>query len=150
MRCSQRTVTKFAPRADRRGVDLISDALPFGRLWYRNSACNRFKPSSGPKGSINVPGLTLGVLGVPELAFISPSALHASVGDSGVFEGVLEPTKQPFPLRLKLCSCLFVTNDVYPLLPGGADINLRARLPVHRDTALDHGTSMNRLIVVAI
>jgi len=22
------------PRADRRGVDLISDALPFGRLWY--------------------------------------------------------------------------------------------------------------------
>src|SRR5437588_2779573 len=23
-----------APRKDRRGVDLISDALPFGRLWY--------------------------------------------------------------------------------------------------------------------
>jgi hypothetical protein len=22
------------PRHDRRGVDLISDALPFGRLWY--------------------------------------------------------------------------------------------------------------------
>ena len=22
------------PRKDRRGVDLISDALPFGRLWY--------------------------------------------------------------------------------------------------------------------
>ena len=22
------------PRADKRGVDLISDALPFGRLWY--------------------------------------------------------------------------------------------------------------------
>jgi hypothetical protein len=22
------------PRADHRGVDLISDALPFGRLWY--------------------------------------------------------------------------------------------------------------------
>jgi len=22
------------PRTDRRGVDLISDALPFGRLWY--------------------------------------------------------------------------------------------------------------------
>ena len=22
------------PRMDRRGVDLISDALPFGRLWY--------------------------------------------------------------------------------------------------------------------
>jgi len=23
------------PRGDKRGVDLISDALPFGRLWYR-------------------------------------------------------------------------------------------------------------------
>ena len=22
------------PRTDRRGVDLLSDALPFGRLWY--------------------------------------------------------------------------------------------------------------------
>jgi hypothetical protein len=22
------------PRNDKRGVDLISDALPFGRLWY--------------------------------------------------------------------------------------------------------------------
>ena len=28
------TLTKFAPRKDHRGVDLISDALPFGRLWY--------------------------------------------------------------------------------------------------------------------
>jgi hypothetical protein len=23
-----------SPRKDHRGVDLISDALPFGRLWY--------------------------------------------------------------------------------------------------------------------
>ena len=30
------------PRMDRRGVDLISDALPFGRLWYDgpNAASN--------------------------------------------------------------------------------------------------------------
>ena len=28
------TFTKFPPRSDKRGVDLISDALPFGRLWY--------------------------------------------------------------------------------------------------------------------
>ena len=27
-------VYKVRPRKDRRGVDLISDALPFGRLWY--------------------------------------------------------------------------------------------------------------------
>jgi hypothetical protein len=26
--------TLCAPRRDHRGVDLISDALPFGRLWY--------------------------------------------------------------------------------------------------------------------
>ena len=30
------------PRKDKRGVDLISDALPFGRLWYgeRNAVSN--------------------------------------------------------------------------------------------------------------
>ena len=33
MRCSQRTLG-MRPRKDHRGVDLISDALPFGRPWY--------------------------------------------------------------------------------------------------------------------
>ena len=28
------TPTKYGPRKDHRGVDLISDVLPFGRLWY--------------------------------------------------------------------------------------------------------------------
>ena len=27
-------VYAIRPRKDHRGVDLISDALPFGRLWY--------------------------------------------------------------------------------------------------------------------
>jgi len=27
-------VYEIRPRSDKRGVDLISDALPFGRLWY--------------------------------------------------------------------------------------------------------------------
>ena len=27
-------VYEIRPRKDRRGVDLISDSLPFGRLWY--------------------------------------------------------------------------------------------------------------------
>ena len=27
-------VYEVRPRNDKRGVDLISDALPFGRLWY--------------------------------------------------------------------------------------------------------------------
>jgi hypothetical protein len=27
-------VYEIRPREDKRGVDLISDALPFGRLWY--------------------------------------------------------------------------------------------------------------------
>src|SRR5437762_9992561 len=41
-RCSQRRFTKSAPRKDHRGVDLIFDALPFGRLWYGepNAASN--------------------------------------------------------------------------------------------------------------
>jgi hypothetical protein len=30
-------VYEVRPRKDRRGVDLISDALPFGRLWYGES-----------------------------------------------------------------------------------------------------------------
>jgi hypothetical protein len=35
-------VYEVRPRKDRRGVDLISDALPFGRLWYGgpNAASN--------------------------------------------------------------------------------------------------------------
>jgi hypothetical protein len=39
----QRThVYEVRPRKDRRGFDLISDALPFGRLWYDglNAAIN--------------------------------------------------------------------------------------------------------------
>ena len=28
------SVRESAPRKDKRGFDLISDALPFGRLWY--------------------------------------------------------------------------------------------------------------------
>ncbi len=27
-------VYEVRPRKDKRGIDLISDALPFGRLWY--------------------------------------------------------------------------------------------------------------------
>jgi hypothetical protein len=35
-------VYEMRPRKDHRGVNLISDALPFGRLWY-----------SGPNAAIN-------------------------------------------------------------------------------------------------
>ena len=31
---SSQHVFELRPRKDHRGVDLISDALPFGRLWY--------------------------------------------------------------------------------------------------------------------
>jgi hypothetical protein len=34
VRCSQTHVYEVRPRKDHRGFDLISDALPFGRLWY--------------------------------------------------------------------------------------------------------------------
>ena len=30
-------VYEVRPRKDHRGVDLISDALPFGRLWYQDA-----------------------------------------------------------------------------------------------------------------
>jgi hypothetical protein len=37
-RCNQRCTFKKCARArDKRGVDLISDALPFGRLWYQDA-----------------------------------------------------------------------------------------------------------------
>jgi len=31
---SSQHIYEARPRKDKRGVDLISDALPFGRLWY--------------------------------------------------------------------------------------------------------------------
>ena len=34
---SSQPVYEVRPRKDHRGVDLISDALPFGRLWYAES-----------------------------------------------------------------------------------------------------------------
>ena len=34
MESTQLHVYEVRPRKDRRGVDLISDALPFGGLWY--------------------------------------------------------------------------------------------------------------------
>ena len=30
-------VYEVRPRRDRRGFDLLSDALPFGKLWYQNA-----------------------------------------------------------------------------------------------------------------
>jgi hypothetical protein len=39
-------VYEVRPRKDKRGVDLISNALPFGRLWYgtkRNQQRNRIR-----------------------------------------------------------------------------------------------------------
>ena len=42
MMTSSQHVYEVRPRKDHRGVDLISDALPFGRLWYDgpNAASN--------------------------------------------------------------------------------------------------------------
>jgi hypothetical protein len=34
---SSQHIYEVRPRKDHRGVDLISDALPFGRLWYLRS-----------------------------------------------------------------------------------------------------------------
>ena len=35
---SSQHVYEVRPRKDKRGVDLISDALPFGRLWYEQAS----------------------------------------------------------------------------------------------------------------
>jgi hypothetical protein len=42
MMTSSQHAYEVRPRKDKRGVDLISDALPFGRLWYEgpNAASN--------------------------------------------------------------------------------------------------------------
>ena len=37
---SSQDIYEVRPRKDHRGVDLISDALPFGRLWYDEPKCN--------------------------------------------------------------------------------------------------------------
>src|SRR6476620_1228491 len=36
-------VYEVRSRKDRRGVDLISDALPFGRLWYDGAGCDQLR-----------------------------------------------------------------------------------------------------------
>jgi hypothetical protein len=42
-------VYEVRPRKDRRGFDLISDALPFGRLWYtKPDDANRIREVSQP------------------------------------------------------------------------------------------------------
>jgi hypothetical protein len=61
-------VYEVRPRRDHRGVDLISDALPFGRLWYGNpNAASKSKLSTPdpklyrraiqPSALVNFPGL---------------------------------------------------------------------------------------------
>jgi|SRR4029453_3532369 hypothetical protein len=39
------------PRKDKRGVDLISGALPFGRLWYDGPNAWRRQPGQPPSGA---------------------------------------------------------------------------------------------------
>ena len=54
-------VYEVRPRKDHRGVDLISDALPFGRLWYggteRGQQSFRVRAVLGPLTSCRDPCL---------------------------------------------------------------------------------------------
>jgi hypothetical protein len=45
----QTHVYEIRPRKDKRGVDLISDALPFGRLWYGEPKPKRLLTSRSNK-----------------------------------------------------------------------------------------------------
>ena len=54
-------VYEVRPRKDHRGVDLISDALPFGRLWYAepNAVANAISvklaaPDKGCRRAVNL------------------------------------------------------------------------------------------------
>jgi hypothetical protein len=47
-------VYEVRPRKDKRGVNLISDALPFGRLWYRMFCSRIFVKSSNAISSLFV------------------------------------------------------------------------------------------------
>ena len=59
------------PRKDRRGFDLISDRLPFGRLWYLDAAAAvgyaKFNSRSRP-GIIRVFDESGAVIGTHEVA----------------------------------------------------------------------------------
>jgi hypothetical protein len=48
---SSQHVYEVRPRNDHRGVDLISDALPFGRLWYAGPDATRSHSKDGSKVS---------------------------------------------------------------------------------------------------
>jgi hypothetical protein len=57
LKCEFRTLEvmhayELRPRKDKRGVDLISDVLPFGRLWYGEPSAiskrNRLRQHSQP------------------------------------------------------------------------------------------------------
>jgi hypothetical protein len=47
MMTSSQHIYEGQPRKDRRGFDLISDALPFGRLWYADQLHNNQEPHGG-------------------------------------------------------------------------------------------------------
>jgi hypothetical protein len=52
---------KFPPRPAKRGFDLVSDALPFGRLWYTkpDDAVEYAKFFSRPRSQKNLPDESL-------------------------------------------------------------------------------------------
>ena len=51
---NSRHVYEVRPRKDKRGFDLISDALPFGRLWYAgpNAISNAIEPEGAAMGEL--------------------------------------------------------------------------------------------------
>ena len=45
-------VYEVRPRKDKRGIDLFSDGLPFGRLWYGDGVVRRFNNSRNSCGIV--------------------------------------------------------------------------------------------------
>jgi hypothetical protein len=83
-------VYEVRPRKDKRGFDLLSDALPFGRLWYDTSdnavgyaMHNNRSHAAVIRGSmqavrVSVPGLNLfpGFVGNLSMLWFSENRIH--------------------------------------------------------------------------
>jgi hypothetical protein len=72
-------VYEVRPRKDKRGVDLISDALPFGRLWYEDAsaAVDYAKHSSRSHDAV--------IRAYDEAGSLIVTREHASISGSGDF-----------------------------------------------------------------
>jgi len=91
------------PRKDHRGVDLISDALPFGRLWY-----------GGPDAITNA-------IGYAKFRNRSHSAVIRVYDESG---NVIETHEHSNPTEARSFGAMFLFPTFFPLRVSSAPFSL--------------------------